>query len=64
MILQCLAIGGAMLYGAGAGWVSTPILGFALVRWVVYASAAITIVSGVEYAARAYRLLGSGSERA
>ena len=65
MILQCVAIGGVVLYGAGVSWVATRVIGeLSLVRVVVYVCAAVTIVSGVEYAVRAYRLLGRGAERA
>lgn len=64
MVLQCLAIGGAMLYGAGAGWVSTRIVGdLTLVRLVVYAAAALTVVSGIDYSVRACRLLGEDDAR-
>lgn len=63
MILQCVAIGGAMLYGAGVSWVGADLVaGLSLARLLVYAAAIVTIVSGVEYAVRAYHLLaGSGS---
>lgn len=58
MIVQCVAIGGAMLYGARVEWVRTTVPGgLSLAGVVVYAAAAVTIASGLEYAIRAYRLL-------
>lgn len=62
MIFQCVAIGGAMLYGARVGWVSGHVVAeLSFVRLVVYAAAAVTVASGLEYARRAYRLLaGTG----
>jgi len=62
MILQCVAIGAVMLYGAGVTWVSRPVVGdLTIVGLAVYVAAAATIASGLEYALRAYRLLsGSG----
>ena len=65
MILQCVAIGGVLLYGAGVSWVSASLFAnLMIVQLVVYAAAAVTVVSGFEYAIRAYRLLGQGTERA
>ncbi len=65
MILQCAAIGGVILYGAGIAWVATRVVGeLTIVHLVVYATAGVTILSGIEYAVRAYRLLGEGTERA
>ena len=65
MVLQCVAIGGAMLYGAGASWVSVRVVGeLSLVQLVVHAAAAITVVSGIDYTIRAYRLLADDGPRA
>lgn len=65
MVLQCFAIGAVILHGAGHGWIDARLVGgLTVVRALVYAAAAITVVSGVEYAVRAWRLLSRDAERA
>lgn len=65
MILQCVAIGAAMLYGAGVGWTRTAVVGdVTFVRLVVYVAAVVTVASGLEYALRAYHLLARGPKGA
>jgi CDP-diacylglycerol---glycerol-3-phosphate 3-phosphatidyltransferase len=61
MIVQCVAIGAAMLYGARVAWVSAGVFGdLSFARLVAYVAAAVTIASGVDYTVRAYRLLSGG----
>ena len=71
MVAQCLAIGGAILHGAGVAFVRCPLSSFAfdaspasppqwcLSRLVSVAAALVTIASGVDYTIRALRALRS-----
>jgi CDP-diacylglycerol--glycerol-3-phosphate 3-phosphatidyltransferase len=73
MILQCVAIGGVLLHGAGVGWVRAPLFdavphdplhgAWSLARLVCIASALVTIASGVDYTVRALRMLRAGARR-
>lgn len=70
MLAQCIAIGGALLYGAGVAFVRCPLSAFSftseavaapphwcLARLVTVAAALVTAASGVEYTVRAVRAL-------
>lgn len=74
MVIQCLAIGGVILYGAGMDFVRTPLAHWSwhgadalpgqwtLARAVCVLAGTFTVLSGVDYSVRALRLLrGNGA---
>jgi len=64
MVLQCVAIAGVIVYGAGHAWIRTRLVGdVTIVRALVLATAALTALSGLEYVVRGARLLGRGAGR-
>lgn len=76
MLAQCVAIGGALLHGAGVGFVRCSLAEFGfdappagpgvwcLARLVSVVAALVTAASGVEYTVRALRLLRGPAPRA
>jgi CDP-diacylglycerol--glycerol-3-phosphate 3-phosphatidyltransferase len=76
MTAQCIAIGAALLHGAGVAFVRCPLAAFSfagddavppqwcLARLIAVLSAVMTAASGVEYALRALRALRAVGRRA
>ena len=70
MGVQCTAIGAVLLYGAGVPWFRMPLWDVApadpshgawnLARLTCVGAALVTAASGVDYAARALRMLRTG----
>jgi CDP-diacylglycerol---glycerol-3-phosphate 3-phosphatidyltransferase len=76
MVAQCIAIGAAILYGAGVQVMRVPLDELSLsgrdavqpewplARAIAVGAAVLTVASGVEYTARALRMLRGASSRA
>jgi len=64
MLLQCVAVGAVLLYGAGVGFVRAPLPGLAapfnIAYVLVWAAVLLTAWSGVDYGRRAAPLLRRG----
>ena len=75
MTIQCLSIGGVILYGAGMDWVRTPLAHWSwngpdagpgewtLARAVCVLAGLFTALSGVEYTTRALRMMRASGAR-